>query len=86
MDEREEYKTLVPKSKKVDITPKNTTKVIYRSGKDKSHSSGKFLKKARIQGVDPKKVIRSFEGQPLVKEGRTGYFSDEYAEEIKWLS
>ena len=53
----------------------------------KEKTSGKYLKKPKIkiQGIDPKKVIASMPYTPLVKNGRTGYFNDEYEEEIKWL-
>ena len=47
----------------------------------------KFLKKSKfkIEGQSPKKVINSIPYSPLVREGRTGYFNDEYEKEIKWL-
>lgn len=50
-------------------------------------TKGKFLKKPKfkIEGIDPKKVIASMPYSPMVREGRTGYFNDEYEKEIKWL-
>jgi len=50
-------------------------------------SKSKFLSKpkAKIQGISPVKVVNSFQNVPLVREGRTGYFSDEYEKELKFL-
>jgi hypothetical protein len=49
----------------------------------------KILKKpqAKLPSTDPKKFITKGMGkQSLVKEGRTGYFNEEYMEEkINWL-
>ena len=55
--------------------------------KKKEKESKKYLKtpKVKIKGIDAKKVIASMPYTPLVREGRTGYFNDEYEEEIKWL-
>lgn len=56
--------------------------------KKKGIFKGKFLKKpkAKIEKVSPEKfVTKGLTKTPLVKEGRTGYFSDEYEKEIKWL-
>lgn len=48
----------------------------------------KFLKKpeSKIKSISPKAVLRTFEGGSLVREGRTGYFNDEYEKEIGWLN
>jgi hypothetical protein len=42
--------------------------------------------KASVKSVSPEKVLRTFGGDRLVREGRTGYFNDEYEENISWLS
>ena len=60
----------------------------------KKKSSGKKIKERkilkkpkRLPSYSPEKVLMKGVGKPaLVREGRTGHFSDEYEEEIKWLS
>jgi hypothetical protein len=58
--------------------------------KEKGVFSKKLLKKpkAKLPSTDPKRFITSGMGRPsLVREGRTGYFDEEYmGEKIKWLS
>jgi hypothetical protein len=55
----------------------------------KGTKSKRLLKKpqAKLPSTDPKKFITKGMGkQSLVKEGRTGYFNEEYMEEkINWL-
>jgi len=49
----------------------------------------KILKKptAKLPSYDPKKVLMKGTGNTkLVREGKTGYFNDEYERETKWLS
>lgn len=57
--------------------------------KSKGFLSKKILSKptAKLPSTNPKKFItRGLGNQPLVKEGKIGYFNEEYQEEIKWLS
>lgn len=55
----------------------------------KGFLKGHLLKKptTKIPSVSPKKFITQGGGnQSLVREGKTGYFNEEYMEEAKWLS
>jgi hypothetical protein len=65
-------------------------KKFTKGKKEKGVFSKKLLKKpeAKLPSTDPKRFITSGMGRPsLVREGRTGYFDEEYMEEkIKWLS
>lgn len=41
---------------------------------------------AKIKGINPEKFITKGLGKPvLVREGKTGYFNEEYVGETKWL-
>jgi hypothetical protein len=72
------------KENKENKEKKDYTKIIETTITPKK----KFLKKSKekIKGISPKAVLRTFEGGSLVREGRTGYFNDEYEKEVKWLN
>lgn len=56
--------------------------------KEREIFKGKFLKKpkVKIESISPQKFISGKrESHSLVREGRTGYFNDEYKKEMKWL-
>ena len=84
-DSRGEYVNLVPKAKEYIKQEK------VKKEKEKKSSGifkGKFLKKPKlgIKSISPEKVLTSGMGHhALVREGRTGYFNDEYEREMKWL-
>jgi hypothetical protein len=57
--------------------------------KEKGIFKGKLLSKPKIkiESISSTKLISPQKGEhhALVKEGRTGYFNDEYEKEMKWL-
>lgn len=62
---------------------------MVKERKGKKSDTGKFLKnpKIDIESVSAKKIITQGAGKyALVREGRTGYFKDEYERDMKWLS
>ena len=61
---------------------------MVKNKKDKSKGKRTILKKpkAKLPSVNPSKFIQSKVNHSLVKEGRTGYFNEEYEREIKWLA
>jgi hypothetical protein len=87
-DSRGEYKNLVSKIENPEKYMMTSELKVKKGKKEKEILKGKKWlgkPKVHIQKVDVKKVISSMPYNPMVKEGRTGYFNDEYEREIKWL-
>jgi len=73
--------------KQQDKSLKKQTK--KKSKKSKKKKEKRILKKPKIKlpSYDPKRILMKGAGNTkLVREGKSGYFNDEYNKEIKWLS